>query len=387
MYQLNKSKLAFFSVLVASLLGVGVSTEAASKDRATGFYTRGDVSKAPGERNGYDNPNIADITKPTNWASNVDGIVAQLEWSALQPDAPSNSNEPAALDSSWIDDAIEDVEEWNSVSGHNQLGIKLRIFAGIYTPAWVKNEVGSSTLDFDGTNFDGDFPHFWKNSFKTRYKELHHLLAAKYDSEPLIKEIAISACMVKNADMHRARSEYQNINTLIDAGLTWKKDRDCQTWQIKAVAGKWDNTHVSVARPHFRKFKKMSSSPSKSDWPLSKPTMELMVETCRKESNCIIGNNSLEQEDKDVDAFSNKTHPLYYVAGKYRGNQSKAPVYYQTDVKVVQGSRLIHNIIQWGIKNSDVKLIELPPLKALRRHEDSYLGGSDMQSKRTKLKQ
>ncbi|MEC4728525.1 hypothetical protein HWQ46_23665 [Shewanella sp. D64] len=394
MYKLNNSKsvLPMLSLVVAGIVAAGISVEVEAKSRAKGFYTRGDISHQPGSRNGYDDPNIADTSKPTDWGKEVDGIVVQVEWNALQPDAPVAPGQKAVLDSSWIDAAIDDVETWNDVPGNNKLGIKLRVFAGIYTPQWVKNEAGSSTLDFKGSNFDGDFPHFWKSAFKTRYKELHQLLAAKYDSEPLIKEIAISACMIKNADMHRARSEYQNINILVDAGLTWQKDRNCQTWQITAVAGKWDNTRVSVARPHFRKFKKMTSPPLKKDWPLSKSTMQSMVETCRLESNCIIGNNSLEIEDKDDNAFSNDSHPLYYVAGKYRGNQSKAPVYYQTDVKVVQGSVLIHNIIHWGIQNSDVKLIELPPLKAFKKYDDNnsastnYLASDNMQKKRTKLK-
>ncbi|MEC4728524.1 hypothetical protein HWQ46_23660 [Shewanella sp. D64] len=386
MYKLNNSKSVFpiLSLVIAGILGTGISVEVEAKDRAAGFYTRGDVSKVPGSRNGFDNPNVTDLSKPTDWAESVDGIVVQLEWSELQPDAPLNSNQKAVLDSSWIDDAIDEVETWNDVDGNNQLGIKLRIFAGIY---WVKDEAGSSTLDFKRSNFDGDYPHFWKTKFKTRYKELHHLLAAKYDSEPLIKEIAISACMIKNADMHRARSEYQNINILVDAGLTWQKDRTCQNWQINAVAGKWDTTWVSVARPHFRQFKKMETSPKKSDWPLNTSVMKETVETCRKAETCVSGNNSLEQEDKDANAFTNDQHAIYYAASKYRkNNESKAPLYFQTDVKIAQGSGLIHNIIGWGIKNSHVEMIELPTLKAFKNYDDSYLGSKMMQNKREKLK-
>ena len=381
----TKSAKILLSLLMGGLLATGVSANTEAKDRPSGFYTRGDVSKTPGARNGYDNPNVADAQKPTDWAKNVDGIVVQVEWASLQPDAPLRPGERAELDTTWIESAIDDVTTWNSVEGHNQLGIKLRVFAGIYTPQWVKDEAGSSTLDFSGSSFDGEFPHYWEIAFQTRFQELHHLLADKYDTEPLIKEVAISGCMIKNADMHRARSEYQNINTLIDAGLTWEKDRDCQNWQITAVAGKWDNTWVSVARPHFREFKKMASSPSRSDWPLNTDVMKETVETCRKAGNCISGNNSLEQEDKDADAFNNDQHALYYAAGKYRGDKSKAPLYFQTDVKIAQGSGLIHNIIGWGINNSHVEMIELPPLQAFKTYDDSYLGSSAMQKKRNKL--
>ncbi len=388
MYQLKKSKsvLLMLSLVTAGLISAGISVETEAKEQPSGFYTRGDVSKAPGTRSGYDNPNVADSQKPTNWGKNVDGIVVQLEWASLQPNSPLRAGERAALDTTWIERAIDDIETWNSVPGNNKLGIKLRVFAGIYTPQWVKNEAGSSTLDFKGSSFDGDFPHFWKTAFQTRFKELHHELAAKYDSEPLIKEVSISGCMIKNADMHRARGEYQNMNILIDAGLTWQKDRACQNWQVNAVAGKWDNTWVSVARPHFREFKKMSSKPSRSDWPLNTSVMKETVETCRKAGSCISGNNSLEQEDKDADAFNNDQHAIYYAASKYRGSRSKAPLYFQTDVKIIQGSGLIHNIIGWGIKNSHVEMIELPTLKAFKNYDDSYLGSSAMQKKRTKLK-
>ncbi len=391
MYQLKKSKsvLLMLSLVTVGFIGAGISVETEAKDRAAGFYTRGDVSKAPGSRNGYDDPtaSASDPTKPTNWAKNVDGIVVQLEWAALQSQKPETvPSGQDKLSTQLIEDALADVREWNAVPGNNKLGIKLRVFAGIYTPQWVKDEVGSSVLDFKGSSFDGEFPHYWKSAFKTRYKQFHGLLANKYDSEPLITEVAISGCMIKNADMHRARSEYQNINILIDAGLTWQKDQDCQNWQINAVAGKWDTTWVSVARPHFREFKKMASSPSKSDWPLSTSVMKETVETCRKAGNCVSGNNSLEQEDKDAKAFSNDQHAIYYAASKYRGTRSKAPLYFQTDVKIVQGSGVIHKIIGWGIKNSHVEMIELPTLKAFKKYDDAYLGSNAMQKKRTKLK-
>ncbi|MGI2260205.1 hypothetical protein, partial [Shewanella sp. GXUN23E] len=305
------------------------------------------------------------------------------------------------LETGVIDSAIAEVKNWNR-SHTNKLGIKLRVFAGIYTPQWVKDDVGSTTLDFEDSDFDGSYPHYWTQEYRTRYAQLHHALATKYDSVGVIKEVAISGCMIKNADMNRSPNEWQNINRLIDDGLTWQKDKGCQQWQIDTVASKWDRTKVAVARPHFRKFVKVTSQPSDTEWPISKTIMQEMVDTCRAHGNCIIGENSLERWDMEHNAFTDPFHPIYYVCGKYLENyEPKAPVYFQTGAFVDDNGTLTHQVLYWAIQNcgdSILKMIELPQLKKFNQYDvkyandnnvakTSYLGSDKMQSKRDKLKQ
>ncbi|MGI2260108.1 hypothetical protein, partial [Shewanella sp. GXUN23E] len=97
MFELKKSRQwwSLLPVMVATVFGSFVVDEAQAKDRAIGFYTRGDVAQAPGSRNGFDNPNVADPAKPANWAEDVDGIVVQVEWAYLQPTRPADPDNTA----------------------------------------------------------------------------------------------------------------------------------------------------------------------------------------------------------------------------------------------------------------------------------------------------
>lgn len=46
----------------------------------------------------------------------------------------------------------------------------------------------------------------------------------------------------------------------------------------------------------------------------------------------------------------------------------------------------LHRIIESATEASDVRMIELPTLKALKKHKEGYLSGNKMQTVRSKLK-
>ncbi len=394
-------------------LASGMASAEPSKAILEGFITRGDVDKSIGLRNGYDNPNDDD-NKPTDWVKHVDGVVIQAEWATLEP-------EDGIYDFKMIKNALNEIKAYNEANDLN-LGAKLRVFAGQYSPQHILNnpDIGSTYIWYAKTNKgrDGMLPHFWKDAFLDKYQALHQALAEEFDAKPeddddyarneILREVSITACMMKSADMHRAENGdnyvdredgLTNIGVLMSAGLTFEEDFSCQKRQINIVAKEWKNTWVSVARAHFNDYSNHAGiAPPEGeklteDWPLAKDKMKKIVNVCRKNDNCIIGNNSLEyKETKDNNAaFFDYTNAIYYVTQNYLNEgKKKAPVYFQTVVKVQSDENnkktRLHRIIESAMEASDVRMIELPTLKALKKHDDGYLGGKKMQAVRSDLK-
>lgn len=401
--------------LVTLFSGAALAAEP-SKAILEGFITRGDVSKKIGERNGYDEPatDDQDNSTPTDWAKYVDGMVIQVEWATLEP-------EDGVYDFQLIEDALNDIKDYNEANDVN-LGAKLRVFAGQHSPQHILDnpDIGSTYVAYAelGKGRDGMLPHFWKDAFLDKYKTLHQKLADEFDTKPeddedhvrneILREVSITACMMKSADMHRAENGdnyvdrvdgLTNIGVLMSAGLTFKEDFNCQKKQIKIVANAWENTWVSVARAHFNNYSNHAGiAPPEGekldeDWLLDEGKMEKIVDTCRKYENCIIGNNSLEyKETKDNNAaFFDNENAMYYVSQNYlEEGEYKAPIYFQTVVKVQSDEEnketRLHRIIDSAMDASHVKMIELPALSSLKKHNEGYLSGNKMQAVRTKLK-
>ena len=327
---------------------------------------------------GFENPNNINPGQPNDWPKYVDGIVVQEEWANVQPTK-------AKLNTKTIDEAIQAVQSFNENHKNQELKIKLRIFAGIYSPEWVRDEIGSTALTFYPDSKDQTktqevyLPHFWNAPFKIRYENFQKALADKYDNHPLVSEIAITGCMIASADMKRSTEDvpYGKVNhlwSLINSQhkpLTIKKDFDCQIWQISAIAKIWKKTRISIARAHFDDYSNISKyrNLDQKQWPFKPDFMKDIVNECRLNRNCIIGNHSLEGKGAKLKSFSVNNNPLYYVGQKYVRKGRHAPIYFQTVTKIRDADNIhILNAIQYAIKNTDVHMIELPPLQKFKKY-------------------
>ncbi|MEF1286044.1 hypothetical protein QTN94_19570 [Vibrio sp. M250220] len=403
-------------ILIASV-SFGVNAHP-NKEILKGFITRGDVSKSIGNRNGFDNP-FENSNKPQDWAKYVDGVVLQVEWSTLEPRDDEYNFE-------IIKNALNTLREYNKENGTN-LGLKLRVFAGQYSPRHILNNpnIGSTYVSYSSSNDrKGRMANFWVSTFMDEYVELHKELAKEFDStstenrarnnrNAILREVSITACMMKSADMHRAedgdnyldreRDNKTNIGALMAAGLTFESDFDCQLDQISKTADIWKNTWVSVARAHFNDYSNHSGIKPKSgermneNWPLAVSKMKQIVNKCRSYSNCIIGNNSLEYKEtrNNNAAFFDPSNAVYYVSQKYnlRGDNvglRKAPIYFQTVVSVQkypdENKSKIHNVINKALDATNIVMIELPTLSALKKYNSNYLRSQSMQDVRMRLK-
>src|ERR1700730_1190959 len=76
-------------------------------------------------------------TPPAGFTGSLAGFVVNVHWNDLQPTSGAEIASGNA-----IDNAITEVRSLNATE-HHHLGLKIRIFAGVWAPDWVKSLGGS----------------------------------------------------------------------------------------------------------------------------------------------------------------------------------------------------------------------------------------------------
>jgi hypothetical protein len=144
-----------------------------------------------------------DAGQPTFVIGNVEnfpglfgGIVINATWDSMQTTAGG------AVNFSAIDAALASVRAYNSTYPQTPLGVKLRIYNGNSAPAWAKSLSGGPITIYRnpaGCNGLTDscpltIGAFWTTPYITAWRAFQALVAAKYDTEPLIRAVAITSC-------------------------------------------------------------------------------------------------------------------------------------------------------------------------------------------------
>lgn len=342
------------------------------KPRLKGFVLRGDADGHPGNRNHFDNPNTSEY----NFGNDVDGLVVQVEWAHLQPD-PSGE----IIENNIIDQAIEAVILWNETHPENPLAIKLRVFSGIYAPAWVV-EATNGFMVYYKNGKAGMLPkYWWANRYRPLWEDLQNKLAAQYDHLDIIREVAVSGVMTHNAetmwrnpgDMNRPDGR-SNIEVMMENGLTITKDEKALKWQITAAANAWQKTHIALAMNMWKDYE--------NNWAAKPAFVEELIEhtisVCGARG--IVGNNSIGVSDAEQDDAYNNGDVLYYLREAYE--TKGANIYVQTETIADD----IHQAIKYGQEIIGAEMAELPKLKAMNKYSRDYLSGTDMQNARSDLK-
>lgn len=138
------------------------------------------------------------------------GVVVQATWRDLQPGSSAN------FKTKVIEDALDNVRAYNSRYPSQPLGVRLRIFAGCSdsdndAPDWALNLDGSPVrmMAYYSTDSAGNpnyetcrTGHFWDpgSNYAAAWRQFQTQLAAKYDSHPLIREIAVTSCTSFSAE-------------------------------------------------------------------------------------------------------------------------------------------------------------------------------------------
>lgn len=184
------------------------------------------------------------------YLDSLQAVIANVYWSDLQPNAQGQ-----AIQTNQLDSALAAVTAYNNTHA-NHLSVKLRIFAGIYAPNWAKTIDGwapVSTYNIQTPTKGGTLGPFWTADYGTAYKQMMQAMAAKYDSNPLLREVTIAQCMTVFAEPFQ-RDNY-NLGQLLYASAqpsytgtpySVAADEGCLNAEIDNSTA-WTQTRLSLA--------------------------------------------------------------------------------------------------------------------------------------------
>lgn len=217
---------------------------------------------------------------PAPYLPAMGGFVVNVHWKDLQPTAGA----PIATNNA-IDQAIATLHK---IDPSGRMGLKVRLFAGIYAPDWAKSLGGRPILVGDPvTGASGTVGRFWNADFGAAYNDLQIKLAAKYDSAPEIREITISRCTTVYAEPFiRDTANPAAVVALLAAGFTVAADQQCHREQILAHQV-WTRTRSDLS---FNPYQLVGTF-GRSDEAFT----EEMMDFCRSTlgARCVLANNSL----------------------------------------------------------------------------------------------
>jgi hypothetical protein len=232
-----------------------------------------------------------DTGEPTFNATNVatfpglfGGIVINATWRALQPAGGG------ALDTVTVDGALEQVRAYNAANPAAPLGVKLRVFAGNSAPAWAKALAGGPVTIFRNPAGCQSPPCpltvglYWSDAYIAAWRAFQALLAARYDGEPLIRQVAVTSCAAQTDEPFVPSNDAQARANLIAAGYTDAAQQACLLGAVDDYAS-WKLTLVDYT---FNTFYLIGGG--------NDPTVApAVMEACRSafRDRCVLDNHAL----------------------------------------------------------------------------------------------
>ena len=147
--------------------------------------------------------------------------VVDLFWSQLEPSQ-------GVFDDSALTSALAKLAAYNTQYPTTPVTAKLRIFAGVGTPAWVIAATGGVTIT-DSQGHSGTGGKFWTTAYQGFWRGLQAHLAAAYDASAMVSEVAISSCSTITAEPFILPHDAATIVALMQAGYTDAQGRACLT--------------------------------------------------------------------------------------------------------------------------------------------------------------
>jgi len=245
------------------------------------------------------------------YAGAFDGIVVNESWSQLEP-SPGVEN--------WapLDQSLAAVQGWNSQHPSTPLGVKLRIFAGYSAPAWVVAQSGPpvTLLTKGGVKVVGQW---WTTPFRQAWNAFQHALAARYDTNPLVRAVSVSSCSSSTGEPFVVSGAVSSQRNLKAAGWTSQLQQACLEGALSDYSG-WTHTQITFA------FNPLGTS-SGADPSFTDQMMQACVDSQSQGGpDCVVGNNDLSPA-----APSGFSGPVYAnIQQLLRQSPTRTQVYFQT---------------------------------------------------------
>ena len=156
------------------------------------------------------------------------GLVVIASWKQLQPT-------PNAEIGNVIDQALAQVRAYNERNPHKPLAVKLRVWGGFEAPDWAKH-IGGAPIATVHKNKHRTVGRFWSPAYRHAWAQLQERLAARFDTRPLIKEVAITQCMSYTAEPFFVPIEDTVMKELRANGFTDAAYKECLAHSVADYA-------------------------------------------------------------------------------------------------------------------------------------------------------
>jgi len=239
------------AVAVVAVMGCGVAA-------AQGIQTKSDGGLKPELRGviamGVPRFNVRGGV-PTNVAdyaalpAGVDAVIINVTWAQLEP-------EPGKYDLSAVEQALAAIRKHNAEHKENPWPTRLRVFAGQNVAPWVLKEFGAVQVGKKAAPADVTVARFWTPEYSVAYDKLVAMLAARYDSEPLIDEVSLTTCSSVSDEEMNVPLQGDSIANLLKAGYTDEAYLACLK-AAPAAYKAWKRTRVDYPFNEFRSISGM----------------------------------------------------------------------------------------------------------------------------------
>jgi hypothetical protein len=170
------------------------------------------------------------------------------------------------------------------------VGLKLRVYTGIYAPDWAKSLGGGPVSVVDPQDKEqGTIGRFWTEDFGKAYADLEQKLAAKYDTVPEVREVVVSRCTTFFAEPFiRDKGDKGSVANMLGAGFSFDVDQTCHREEIDAHKV-WLQTHTDVDFSPYQDIEKKGVNS------VNEGFTESIMEYCRTNlgARCVLENNSI----------------------------------------------------------------------------------------------
>jgi hypothetical protein len=282
-------------------------------------------------------------------AADLDATSVNVPWSALEPTsavlAPDNP----------IDQAI-------AASG-GCTPLRIRVLAGVNTPAWVLAQTGSISVTNPYDGVTGIAGPFWSDTYGELYDSLEAALAAKYDGDPDIAEFVVSRCALFYPEPFLlGTSVPSNRTALLAAGYSTQLDQNCQQEEIDTAGKDWTYTRIGVS------FNPYQVLPATGPPSVDEAYTEQMMAYCRYTlgPRCVLENDSIRDPISGLpstyaqmySAMTGASGPIYLTVSNLDVNVTLgAPIAFQTAVDGNVGD--FWGTLEWA-KENHATSVELP---------------------------
>ncbi len=232
------------------------------------------------------------------------GIVLNATWAELQ------DQRGGALTTARIDHALEQVRAYNAANPAAPLGVKLRIFAGNQAPPWAKAIAGGPvTIQRNPQGCpSGNCPitigKVWHPQYIAAWRAFQGAVAARYDSRPLIRSVAVTSCTMETDEPF-----VMPVGQPVPAGYTDAAGRACLRGAIDDYAA-WRRTPIDLT---LNVFPQIQMGGADMGFTIA------VMNACRAKlgRRCELGNHALTANmrpanAKMVAAISAKGAPIHY---------------------------------------------------------------------------